>query len=88
MSKQNEQDFTQYHKDGSLWAKGKVVGNTPVGYWEWFRKDGTKMRSGTFRDGIQVGEWTTYDKTGAVYKVTDMKDGKKGAQKATVEVAQ
>ena len=77
-------DFTQYHKDGSIWAKGKVVGKTPVGYWEFFRKDGTKMRSGSYRDGIQVGEWTTYDKTGAAYKVTDLKNGKKGAQKATV----
>ncbi|MDO6721510.1 hypothetical protein Q4575_19020 [Psychrosphaera sp. 1_MG-2023] len=46
------------------------------------------MRSGTYRDGIQVGEWTTYDKSGAIYKVTDMKDGKKNAQKATVEVRQ
>ncbi|MEE2732127.1 MAG: hypothetical protein VYA55_15020 [Pseudomonadota bacterium] len=85
MSSPKEKDFTQYHKDGSIWAKGKVVGKTPVGYWEFFRKDGTKMRSGSYRDGIQVGEWTTYDKTGAEYKVTDMKNGKKGAQKATVE---
>lgn len=88
MNKKAEKEFTQYHKDGSLWAKGQVVDNTPVGYWEWFRKDGTKMRSGTYRDGIQVKEWTTYDKTGAVYKVTDMKDGKKNAQKSIVEVTQ
>lgn len=79
-----EKEFTQYHKDGSVWAKGQVIGTTPVGYREFFRKDGTKMRSGSYRDGIQVGEWTTYDKTGAVYKVTDMKNGKQGAQKATV----
>lgn len=88
MGKEKEKEFTQYHKDGSIWAKGKVIGKTPVGYWEWFRKDGTKMRSGSYRDGIQVGEWTTYDKTGAVYKVTNMKEGKKGAPKATVEQAQ
>lgn len=85
VSKQAEEDFTQYHKDGSIWARGKVVGSTPVGYWEWFRKDGTKMRSGSFREGIQVGEWITYDKTGAIHKVTDMKNGKNGAQKASVE---
>ena len=83
MSKK-EEEFTQYHKDGSVWAKGNVVGNTPIGYWEWYRKDGTIMRSGYFNDGIQVGKWTTYDKDGAVYKVTDMKNGKKGAEKTTV----
>ena len=79
-SNQKPQDYIQYHKDGSVWAKGQLIGNTPTGYWEWFRKDGTLMRSGTFRDGIQVGEWTTYDKSGQVYKVTDMKEGKKGVK--------
>lgn len=39
---------TEYHKDGSVWAKGMMTGGVPVGYREWFRKDGTKMRSGHF----------------------------------------
>ena len=68
-----EQDHTEYHKDGSVWAKGKVIGGVPTGYWEWFRKSGTKMRSGTFENGEQVGEWTPYDPQGKVYKVTRMK---------------
>jgi hypothetical protein len=63
----------EYHRDGSIWARGQKVGDVPVGYWEWFRIDGTKSRSGTFDDGEQVGEWTTYDRTGKVYKVTRMK---------------
>jgi antitoxin component YwqK of YwqJK toxin-antitoxin module len=58
------------HKDGSIWAVGKMRGGKPVGYWEWFRKDGTKLRSGMFDNGAQTGEWTTYDKKGEVYKVT------------------
>jgi uncharacterized protein YdhG (YjbR/CyaY superfamily) len=62
-----------YHKDGSLWAKGKSVNDIAEGYWEWFRKDGTKMRSGYFKKGEQVGEWITYDKSGKVYKVTLIK---------------
>lgn len=62
-----------HHKDGSLWAKGQVRGETTEGYWEWFRKDGTKLRSGYFTNGEQTGEWTTYDKQGKVYKVTTMK---------------
>jgi hypothetical protein len=66
-----------YHKDSSVWAKGKMAGELMVGYWEWFRKDGTKMRSGHFEKGEQTGEWITYDKTGAVYKVTQMKPKKK-----------
>lgn len=65
--------FTQYHKDGSVWAKGRVEDAIPTGYWEWFRKDGTKLRSGYFEAGKQVGEWTTYDRRGEVYKVTRMK---------------
>lgn len=64
-----------YHKDGSIWAKGKMVNGECEGYWEWYRLDGTKMRSGTFRNGKQVGKWTTYDKKGEVYKVTLIKPG-------------
>jgi antitoxin component YwqK of YwqJK toxin-antitoxin module len=81
----NSEEFIQYHKDGSIWARGQVAGDLPTGYWEWFRKDGKIMRSGYFRDGIQVGKWTTYDKNGNVYKVTDMKDGKKNSKKTVVK---
>ncbi len=63
----------EYHKDGSIWAKGHTLNGTPTGYWEWFRKDGTRMRSGTFEKGQQVGKWTTYDKSGRVVKVTNIK---------------
>jgi antitoxin component YwqK of YwqJK toxin-antitoxin module len=73
------QPFLQHHKDGTLWAKGQVVGDVPAGYWEWFRRSGTISRSGHFEDGIQVGEWTTYDKDGKIYKVTQMKGGKRDA---------
>ncbi len=62
-----------YHKDGSVWAKGKMAGGECDGYWEWFRKDGTLMRSGHFIKGKQTGEWITYDTKGKVYKVTKMK---------------
>ena len=66
-------DFTQYHKDGTIWGKGKMLGDQMHGYWEWFRKDGTIMRSGYFDNGKQVGEWTTYAKDGRIVKVTKMK---------------
>lgn len=65
--------YIKYHNDGSIWAKGTMIGNQPEGYWEWFRKDGSKLRSGYFSEGKQVGKWTTYDKKGKVYKVTSMK---------------
>ncbi len=67
-------DFIHYHKDGSVWAKGQMLGDQQHGYWEWFRKDGVIMRSGHFDKGVQVGEWITYDKQGKVYKVTRMKE--------------
>ena len=57
-----------YHKDGSIWARGSMLGDNMHGYWEWFRKDGTKMRSGHFEKEKQVDEWITYDKKGKVYK--------------------
>ena len=64
---------TQYHKDGSVWARGRALDGQMHGYWEWFRKDGTRMRTGHFDHGEQVGEWTTYDASGNVGKVTVMK---------------
>ena len=63
----------QYHKDGTVWAKGQTVNGVPTGYWEWFRKGGTRMRSGHFEGGLQVGQWTTYDRSGRMYKVTTTK---------------
>ena len=62
-----------YHGDGSVWAKGQMLGDAMHGYWEWFRKDGTRLRSGHFERGEKVGEWTTYDVAGKVYKVTTVK---------------
>ena len=64
-------EHIEYHKDGSIWAKGKMVNGQCDGYWEWFRKDGTKMRSGYFENGKQTGEWITYDKKGKKYKTTN-----------------
>ena len=69
MTKKN---YTHYHKDGSLWAKGKVDEGTMEDFWEWFRKDGTLMRSGHFKKGVQTGEWATYDKHGKIVRVTKM----------------
>lgn len=63
----------EYHKDGSVWAKGPMADGVPTGAWVWFRKDGTKLRSGHFENGEQVGEWITYDHKGQVYKVTQLK---------------
>jgi antitoxin component YwqK of YwqJK toxin-antitoxin module len=66
-------EHIEYHKGGTVRARGQTLDGELTGYWEWFRTGGTKMRSGYFGAGKQVGEWTTYDKAGAVYKVTKMK---------------
>jgi antitoxin component YwqK of YwqJK toxin-antitoxin module len=61
----------KYHANGkSVFAKGKVVGGQPDGYWEWYRLNGALKRSGHFEKGKVVGEWITYDKNGQVYKIT------------------
>jgi antitoxin component YwqK of YwqJK toxin-antitoxin module len=71
-----KQKHIEYHKDGTIWAKGQTANGILTGYWEWFRKDGVIMRSGHFQNGEQCGEWTTYDKTGKMYKVTQIKPKK------------
>lgn len=72
-------EHVQYHKDGSVWARGRTIDGVATGYWEWFRKDGTKLRSGHFENGAQVGLWTTFDRAGRVYRVTEIRDGKRKA---------
>ncbi|MEK6479692.1 hypothetical protein WJR50_19270 [Catalinimonas sp. 4WD22] len=67
-----EQEYTHYHKEGSVCARGKMLGEQMHGYWEWYRKDGSLKRSGYFDEGKQVGEWITYDQEGKVHKVTNM----------------
>ena len=73
MKKPTVEQYLQYHKAGSLWAKGQTIGGVPTGYWEWYRKNGTKLRSGSFERGAQTGEWTTYDQGGKAFKVTVMR---------------
>lgn len=70
MTEEGEHEHIEYHKDGSIWARGHKVDGVAEGYWVWFRKDGTMMRSGTLVSGEQNGDWTTYDKLGDPYKVT------------------
>jgi antitoxin component YwqK of YwqJK toxin-antitoxin module len=69
----SQKKHIEYHKDGSVCAKGQTASGVLVGYWEWFRLGGTKLRSGHFKNGEQTGEWTPYDKKGQVYKVTRIK---------------
>ncbi len=62
----------KYHASGkTIWSKGKMAGDTPDGYWEWYRADGTLKRSGHFDRGEPVGEWITYDGKGHKYKTTN-----------------
>jgi antitoxin component YwqK of YwqJK toxin-antitoxin module len=70
MAKEPRKKRMDYHRDGSIRAKGATRGGELDGYWEWFRKDGIIMRSGHFEMGKRTGEWTTYDAAGKVYKVT------------------
>lgn len=66
----DQREHIERHANGSLRARGPMIGDAPHGYWEWFRLDGTMMRSGHFDHGTQVGEWITYDRSGQPYKTT------------------
>jgi antitoxin component YwqK of YwqJK toxin-antitoxin module len=70
--RQKRSRHIEYHRDGSVRAKGWTLNGKLDGYWEWFRLDGTRLRSGSFDLDRQVGDWTTYDRSGAAYKVTQM----------------
>ncbi len=74
---------TIFHKDGSIYGKGQMLGGKMHGDWEFFRKDGTIMRSGSFDREKQIGTWTTYDAGGNIVKVTEMKAGVKAKPGAT-----
>lgn len=76
MMKEEPRPRVEHHKDGTVCARGYVLGDQLHGFWEWYRKDGTLKRSGTFDRGAQVGTWTTYDTDGMPYKVTEMKNPK------------
>ena len=64
MRKSLRKTRTDYHKDGTLKARGTMRDGQLDGFWEWFRKDGTMLRSGQFDMGERTGEWTTYDAAG------------------------
>lgn len=70
MTKSPRKPRIDWHKDGSIRAKGAMRDGKLDGHWEWYRKDGTKLRSGNFDMGERAGEWTTYDAKGKPYKVT------------------
>lgn len=74
---------TIHHKDGSIYARGQMLGGKMHGYWEFFRKDGTIMRSGSFDREQQVGTWTTYAASGKLIKVTEMKAGARARPRAS-----
>ncbi|WP_168915394.1 toxin-antitoxin system YwqK family antitoxin [Microcella flavibacter] len=59
-----------HHRDGTLKARGGMLGDELHGAWQWWRADGSLMRSGSFDRGRQVGEWTTYDRHGAAARTT------------------
>lgn len=68
------EEYIQYYKDGSVWAKGYKLNGHDEGYWEWFRHDGTIERSGHFQEGREVGEWISYDAKGQPLKVVQISD--------------
>ena len=63
-------EHIEYHRAGSVRARGPQIDGVQEGYWEWFRLDGTRMRSGSFTHGEQTGEWITYNGDGQPHKVT------------------
>lgn len=69
MPKPKPERFVKYYRDGSVWARGWILEDKPVGYWTFYRIDGTKLRTGYFRDGVEAGKWTYFDRVGNVQKV-------------------
>ncbi len=76
MSTEEATPYVEYHRAGTVCARGQKMGDTLHGYWTWYRTDGTLKRSGHFDRDVQVGEWITYDSSGTPYKTTMMKGAK------------
>jgi antitoxin component YwqK of YwqJK toxin-antitoxin module len=70
------ENHIEYHQNGSIRAKGKLIAGVLEGYWEWYRNDGTLLRSGSFEHGEKTGRWITYDRQGKPYKETLIKPKK------------
>lgn len=66
-------EHIEYHKDGSVRAKGQSLEGEFARLLGMVPQDGPRLPSGHFERGVQVSEWTTYDQRGEVYKVTRMK---------------
>ena len=72
MPKSKPERFVKYYRDGSIWARGWVLDDKPVGFWAFYRIDGTKLRTGYFREGVEAGKWTHYDHGGNVQRVEEL----------------
>ena len=57
--------------DGTVKARGQLLGGELHGAWKFFRLDGSLMRSGTFDRGRQVGLWKTFTRNGDLVKSTN-----------------
>lgn len=58
----------EYHKDGTIRAKGKLKDGKRDGYWKFYRADGTKLKTGFYTYGELTKDWMMYDKKGKLIK--------------------
>ena len=72
MPKSKPERFVKYYRDGSVWARGWLLDDKPVGFWTFYRIDGSKLRTGYFRDGVEAGKWTYFDRVGNVQRVEQL----------------
>ncbi len=54
--------MTYYYKDGSLKARGPVLGENMEGEWLFYRENGQIAQIGHFKNGLKHGSWIRYDK--------------------------
>jgi hypothetical protein len=73
---QREELRLDRHKEGTIRAKGRMLGGLLHGYWEWFRNRPNQDAFRILRPR-QAGEWKTYARDGRLVRVTELRPEEK-----------
>lgn len=54
------ENWSLYHKDGSLFGRGKIINDNKEGTWVFYYMSGKKLEEGKYFNGLLEGHWIFY----------------------------